>query len=107
VDQKSGSRPRDAYIKVFPEAKSQIDAIFTNEPLRWLAAIRNVVVHNACRADAEFVKLVKGHPTLNAVAVGDRIPVDGEVLGQSAAAGFEQGKALLLFIDKWLTDNEA
>jgi hypothetical protein len=97
---------RDAYVKLFPESKSQIDAIFKNESLRFLAAIRNAVVHNASYADLEFVKLVKRHPTLNAVTVGERIPVDGEMLGPIAASGFEQGKALLLFVDEWLTSNK-
>jgi hypothetical protein len=96
---------RDAYVKVFPESKSQIDTIFTNEGLRCLAAIRNAVVHNACYADAEFVKLVTRFPTLNAITVGDRIRIDGDVFGQIAMAGFEQGKALLLFADEWLTNN--
>lgn len=97
----------DAYIKVFPELKAQIDAIFNDENLRWLAAIRNVVVHNACVADAEFVKLVKRNPILNSVPEGERITLDGDLLGPIAAAGFEQGKALVAFVDEWLAKFDA
>jgi hypothetical protein len=46
---------RNAYVKVFPDGKDEIDAIFKNESLNWLAAFRNVAVHNACRADDEFI----------------------------------------------------
>jgi hypothetical protein len=78
---------RDAYVKIFPKGKDEIDAIFKNESLKWLAAFRNAAVHNACRADDEFVKLTRQHPTLSAVTIGEPIPVDGQILGPLAVAG--------------------
>jgi hypothetical protein len=44
---------------------------------------------------------------LGAVALDEVIPIDGKELGPLAAAGFEQAKALVSFVDRWMSTNKA
>ena len=94
-----------AYRAVLPKQRRQIAAIFQETSLKWLAATRNTILHNASIADSQFLKLVAAHPTLSLLGVGDTLPIDGALAGELSAAAFVQAKSLIILIDTWLTQN--
>lgn len=94
-----------AYLRVFPQEKSRIQKIFNAPALRWLAALRNVVVHNAGKADREFLRLVHDCPQLAAVPAGSPIPIDGKLAGELSSSAFAQAKELVQLVDDWLSAN--
>jgi hypothetical protein len=96
----------DAYLKVFgKESRNELTAIFRNPELNWFAAVRNVLVHNAGVADAEFTKRVAKHPELGKLREGQEVVVDG-VLCQSFLRVWTQcANSLIVFVDEWLSRN--
>jgi hypothetical protein len=95
----------EAYSKVFRDSATDLDAFFGSDDLRWVAAIRNTLVHNAGIADAEFVKLAKRHPTLGAVKENQAIPIDGMLMLETLRAACIHGVGLIRWVDEWMKRN--
>ena len=96
---------KDAYVRIFRESKAQMESIFEDEGLVLLAGIRNLLVHKVGKFDAEFQKIAKNHPTLSKPKIGERILLDGDLVKALVTASVSQSKALLDFVDGWLSSN--
>jgi hypothetical protein len=95
----------DAYLKIFREKGKELKEIFESNDLRWLSAVRNVLIHNGGVADEEFLKLVKNHDRLKDVTPGTEIPLDGALTAELVSAASVKGKALIDLIDDWIKNN--
>jgi hypothetical protein len=100
-----GNDTERAYKKVFTGFEDRLGAIFRDECLRWLKALRNAIVHNATYADREFCRLVEKHPLFSSVEEGQRIPIDGGTIGTLVNAAALQAESLVGFVDEWLKNN--
>ena len=74
--------------------------------VRWLAATRNAIVHNAAIADAEFVRLVKKHPTLGLISENQPIILDGILVKELVNAIVAKGLAIFDFVDSHLASTK-
>jgi hypothetical protein len=92
----------DAYCKVFDDPSDRLSGIFRTEAIQWLAALRNVLIHKAGVADREFNKLVRGHPSLSQVQIGDPVPLNGEIALSMLETATSSGLSLLDFARDWL-----
>jgi len=101
------AKAADAYSKVFRDLTKQLDAIFKSDDLRWVAMIRNALVHNAGVADAEFVQLASRHPVLSRVKVSQAIPINGMLTIETLRAACLCGAELISLVDAWMTRNPA
>lgn len=100
---------REAYAAVFGDNHgAELDKVFKDPQLNWLSAVRNVIVHNAGIADAEFERKVKKHPILSKLSADKRDPVviDGILCRQLVGAGCECSLALFRFVDEWMENNK-
>jgi hypothetical protein len=68
-----------------------------------LAAFRNALIHNAGKADAQFVNQVARFPEFRSINVKDAIVLDGEIVKRLRNAGMYLGQKLIQFVDKVLT----
>ena len=98
-------RAASAYRAVFRSEQSEIDKVFKDPQLGWLAATRNAVVHSAAHADDEFLKLTGTHPEFKSLERGNRIRLSGDVVGKLASSAFIQGNSLLKIVDDWVAAN--
>lgn len=94
-----------AYKKIFGKQGQCLEGLFDDDSLRHLVATRNIIVHKAGRADAEFTALVQGHPELSKIKEGEVIDLNGAVCGGLIAAGYRCGVQLLKFVDDWMVAN--
>lgn len=101
------AKAEEAYSKVFPESAADLDRIFKNESLRWVAATRNAIVHNGGKADEEFRRLVKRHPSLPATGCGATIPVSGIISQEMLRAATTSGVELIRFVSGWMQANNS
>jgi|SRR5579864_5387252 len=93
----------EAYLKAFGRTEREsLKAILRSDDIQWIAATRNALVHNAGRADAEFVASVKRHPVLNQVKEGEEIPLNGELVGSLIGNANKRAVELVMFVSKWL-----
>jgi hypothetical protein len=98
----------EAYLRAFGKAwSSEIAAIFTDQKLGWLTALRNVIVHNAGVADSEFRDLVLDHPTLKLVKSDEKINLEGTMVSELCANALNQGIALTRFVDSRLAESKS
>jgi len=92
---------RDAYKAAFgltPEDASELDNIFDNIELRWLAAMRNALVHRGGIADEQFLSLVETHPTWGKTEVGKPITINGLLAAPLVENAIGRGLKLLAFV---------
>jgi len=94
-----------AYRKVFYKNESEIDAIFADDKLNWVAALRNIIVHDAGKATQLFEKLVALHPYLKNFPAPNFVPLDGVLVLEMVNIVIAKGKALLDFVDDWIKNN--
>jgi hypothetical protein len=92
----------DAYKAAFgarPTDASEVDSIFENTELRWLAALRNALVHRGGLADEGFLSLVEQHPTLNKSETDKPIKLDGSLAKPLIESAIDCSSKLLAFVD--------
>jgi hypothetical protein len=96
---------KDAYKKTFPQLWPQIEPIFDDRRLRWLAKLRNVILHHAAVADLEFVTAFAEHPELRGFQKGDHVALDGVIVANLAESAALAGVQLIKLVDGWLSKN--
>jgi hypothetical protein len=101
-DRRRGSRK--AYKDAFGDANAILGPL--NDPtLDALNAIRQVLVNRSGIADEEYVNAVANSPIAPHVAVGETLPLDGELTSTLLLAGRPIAIALLQAVDHWLANN--
>ncbi len=96
---------RQAYIAVWGDP---VKAIFqTYDDLKFLEAVRNVLVHRGGIVDKPFKERVKNDPVLSKLAEDDALPVDSAMLSRFTKGVRGCTGDLLAFVDSWLSDNPA
>jgi len=70
-----------------------------------LSAVRNTLVHNAGKADRQFLNLVPGgrFAEFKEIKEGELVPLDGEIVRRLSFAALEVGQELIQFVDDALT----
>jgi hypothetical protein len=71
--------------------------------IRALAAVRNLIVHQAGKADATYVNEVKKFPELNQVAEDNLIQLDGVTVNKLRKTAIKVGIALIQHLDDALS----
>ncbi len=106
-DFSSRSLALDAYVKAFGRNhRKELSDLFNRPGLKHLAALRHVTVHNAGRADVDFLRATKGHAYLGSIVDGFPISLDGEICGEFLGIGIASCIALLQFVDRWFDNNK-
>jgi hypothetical protein len=99
---------RQAYSLAFPEKvsrarSSRIDATLGDNGLDSLSAVRNVIVHKAGIADAEYMDRAKSARTAPRLKEGDALQLDGEKCPILIEPAMKSGAELVAAVDSWLT----
>ena len=98
-------RIREAYESAFYKKADDIDKVITNECFDRLSALRNVIVHKAAKADAEYVRRCRDFPALPQVQKGDKITFHGQMVANLIYDCSNATCALIIVVDAWLADN--
>jgi hypothetical protein len=96
---------QEAYERTFTNSESEIKRIFGAQGLRWLSAVRNLLVHRAGRADQQFCWQMKDHARLKELPPDGIIQFDAPMVKELVAAAADSGIALVEFVNRWLTAN--
>jgi hypothetical protein len=92
----------DAYKAAFgvkASDNSELDSIFDNLELQWLAALRNAFIHRGGIADESFLSLVDQHPTLKKSEPDKPIILDGQLAQPLIENAAGCGAKLISFVD--------
>jgi hypothetical protein len=98
-------RAREAYWRAFSKNRTDVCSAISDRSLDDLNAVRNVIVHRAGFADAEFVAKRPKRPPFHAVQIGDRIPIDGPTVESLIKPAMETSIRLLRSVDQWIVTN--
>jgi hypothetical protein len=94
---------REAYASAFHEKSTQIDAALSNNALDSLSAVRNVIVHRAAIADAEYLKRAKRLKVpIPPAGIGAQVPLDGQVVVELIAPAISCASKLIGAVDDWI-----
>jgi hypothetical protein len=82
-------------------------AVFENHALKFLEALRHIIVHRACIVDDEFKSRAKRFEKETGMefTIGQPFPFDGKLLTRLATAAIGAGCLLLVFVDTWMVAN--
>jgi hypothetical protein len=99
---------REAYSLAFPEkvrrARSRpIDTPLALNDLDALSAVRNLLVHKAGKADAEYLEDCKAAPTAPRLHEGDTLQLNGQMCVDLVNPAVKASVELLKAADSWLT----
>jgi hypothetical protein len=95
---------REAYSCAFSEKSSKIDAALASKSLDALSAVRNVLVHKAGLADAEYVRLSSSFDVPK-TELGSPVLLDGEVVAKLVKGAVTSANSLLIAVDDWTRQN--
>jgi hypothetical protein len=90
------------YVAIFRDDGA--NKIIRDKSIRSLSAVRNALVHNAGKADEDFLPLVKNDDRFSGIKVGDPIKLDGAVTAALLESVRTQGYKLIKFVDGWCDD---
>ncbi len=87
----------------------RIRDVFHNEGgyISALAAVRNLLIHKAGKADAQFLTQVKGYSELSAIEHNERLKLDGEIVNKLRDAAISVGMKLIAHVDNVLSPAHA
>ena len=98
------SSVREAYSCAFSEKSSRIDAALANKSLDALSAIRNILIHKAGKADAEYIKQ-SSYLKIPKTPIGSPVLLDGQNVAELIGAAIASAKSLFIGVDDWLRHN--
>ncbi len=92
----------DAYKLLFKT--DRITALITSTDVKVACLVRSQLIHDSGIATEKFVKKAKalGVAPWNAVAQGDRLPLDGVNVATLSEAVVHRANDLILALDEWL-----
>jgi hypothetical protein len=95
---------REAYSCAFSEKADAIDSALSNKSLDCLSVVRNVLVHKAGFADAEYARRCRilGAPVTE---VGKPVLLDGEVIVSLIKPAIDSAKSLMRAVGDWIEQN--
>jgi hypothetical protein len=82
-----------------------VEAAFDDHALSGLFAARNVLVHRAGVVDRTFVDRMKSNTVVAQQQPGEALLLTGPIVIKTVEGTFDQGVALLLATDNWLSAN--
>lgn len=97
-----------AYGTTFDHDNADILAALTDTVVAPLAVLRNVIVHNACRVDDDFINRSANYPEFIQArnqSNGSPIEVDGNLAKEISQKAVMNGYELIEAVDEWLTDH--
>jgi hypothetical protein len=98
-------RISEAYKRAFNCSFSSLDSN-VDRSLFALAQIRNAIVHNAGLADKPFldkmVEIASPLPQFVGLQLGDRVPIDGELVKTLVVGSIDASVKLIADVDSWL-----
>jgi hypothetical protein len=101
---------RSAYSVAFAKGvkgckTDKIDRALSDNALDSLAAIRNVIVHNAGIADEDYVLAAKHAKLAPRRKVGQPVEIDGDLACNLTTAAMASGMSLIEAVCEWLPNN--
>lgn len=96
---------REAYSRAFNYKSGRIDQALGSKSLDALNAVRNVLVHKAGMADAEYIKRCSYVPTLPRTPLNQPILLNGKIIVGLIRPSLEAAKNLMIAVDDWITEN--
>jgi hypothetical protein len=95
---------REAYSCAFSEKSSKVDAALGSKTLDALSAVRNMLVHKAGLADAEYIRL-SSSLDVPKTELGSPVHLDGEVVAKLVKGAVTSANSLLIAVDDWTQQN--
>jgi hypothetical protein len=87
--------------------KKTLNRIFDNPKLRWLAALRHVLVHNAGRADAGFLRDVRGYKRFSSTPKDEHVRLEGNTIATLVENSINCGNKLVNFVSAEIEQGDA
>jgi hypothetical protein len=95
---------RTKYKTIFKKSSAEINKILSHTSLDALSALRNVIVHNGAKADADYQEdRKKAYKRLVNTALGRTVHVDGRVVKRILSPVHKCGFDLINAVSLWLT----
>jgi hypothetical protein len=96
---------REAFASAFAEKYTEIDKALSDDAIDILSTLRNAIVHKGGVADKEYLQRRKYLLGLPAVAEGEPIPLDGQVVSHAIGETLFCCASLMGAVDEWLATN--
>ena len=96
---------REAYSCAFNTKSGKIDAALSNKSFDCLSVVRNVIVHKASVADAEYHKH-SSYLKIPKSDIGKPVLLDGKVVSDLIRQAIVSTKSLSIAVDDWIEQND-
>jgi hypothetical protein len=96
---------RDSFHRAFSAHGERIDETLRSDSLRYLSAVRNVLVHKAGIADKEFCDEVLTMAQLATIKEGQRASLDGQLTLDLVNPAIQASVQLIQAVDDWLVSH--
>ena len=93
---------QDAYRNTFQRQGERINSILSEPPLKYTAAVRNVIIHKGGKIDEEYLDQVSRIPNAYRSAVGDKFALTGKMTYDLAEAALKSAADLLNAVHGWI-----
>ena len=93
---------REAYHRAFSEQAADVDNVLDDPGLQYASAVRNVLIHKAGRVDDEYREQTAGLTGIARVAVGEKLPLTGEVAEKLADDTIDCAFRLFRAVHAWI-----
>jgi hypothetical protein len=96
---------REAYSVAFKDHSQEIDTILADKTIDALGAVRNLIVHKSCVVDEDYQNKAKDCPLLDHLSVGERLMIDGDMVGALTGPVMNRSIELVKAVDRWITNH--
>ena len=93
---------REAYARAFSKKFNEIKAALMDDCFVHLAAVRNVIVHKAAKADEIFLKEIATCTLFAGLNDNDRLQINGQTVSDLVRPVFQRSIDLICAVDKWI-----
>lgn len=95
---------REAYSQAFSENSGPIDSALRSPSLDCLNVLRNIIVHKALIADAEYLSHSK-FLNIPKAEIGTPVHLDGKIVSDLIRQAISSTKRLSIAVDNWIAQN--
>ena len=96
---------RRAYVDAFTGETERVDLVIMHDTFDELSALRNVIVHNACICDADYLQDQKHIKNIPKAEGGNKVFISGGFAQTLLIINQFYCKSLIQAVDSWISDN--